>query len=533
MNDPTPKNEIKSGNIAAALAVMHSGVTSAYAYPGTPSTEIMEYLSRNMPAAFWSTNEKTALESALGVSYAGGRSFVSMKHVGLNVAADPFMSGANMKINGGIVIVVADDPGMHSSQNEQDTRYFADFARTPCFEPTTVQETYDMIREGFDISEKYNKLVVVRMTTRLSHSKGSLALRPPLQKMQKEVAKSQDWNVVPAFSKRNWQRVLDQYHMLESLSETIACNSVNTTKGEVGVITSGLGKQYFLEQKLNLPHLHVGFYPFPAAKIADFAKGLTKIYVIEEGYPYLERYLRGIIPPHQEILGKLNGTFPLAGELSPDTVAKGFGIQNDKETLEIARLENMPPRPPQLCKGCPHADSFTFIAEGIKGMDNVIVNADIGCYSLGSLPPFALPITLVDMGASIPMAKGAADSGKTAIGIIGDSTFMHSGMTGLVDCIANNSPVVIVILDNITTAMTGGQPQVIPGERIAEIVQAIGVDKDHIRILNPLPPHLEKNSAILREELDYPGVSVIISKRECIETLRKSVKMKKEAKNAV
>lgn len=520
--------EIKSGNESAALAVLHSGVNSAYAYPGTPSTEILTDLIKKMDNAHWCANEKTALESALGVSFNGRRSFVAMKHVGLNVAADPFLSGANMDINGGIVIVVADDPGMHSSQNEQDTRYYADFARTICLEPSDVQETYDMIRDGFELSEKFHKIVVIRMCTRLSHSKGKLFTKEPASNIcEKPISDAKKWNVVPAFGKKMWQRVIDEYPQLLECSENIKYNYEEKNDSKIGIITTGLAKQYYKETNLNFSHLHIGFYPFPQEKIKNFAENLDEIYVLEEGYPFIEKYLKGILPTKQKIYGKIDGTFNLVGELSPETVNKGLKINNEYENVSV-ELENIPNRPPQLCKGCPHADTFNFIGEVYKKQPDLVLNADIGCYSLGSLPPFNLPITLVDMGASIGMAKGAADCGKKSIAVIGDSTFIHSGLTGLVDCISNSTPIVIIILDNSVTAMTGGQPQILPSAALPEIVKAAGVLPEHIHTIVPLANQHEKNVEILEQELNYNGVSVIISKRECIEALRKS--LKKEAK---
>lgn len=520
------ESSICSGNEAAALAVLDAGVNAAYAYPGTPSTEIMENLLRLQAKAFWCANEKTAVESALGVSFAGGRSFAAMKHVGLNVAADPFMSGANLKINGGLVIVVADDPGMHSSQNEQDSRYYADFARIPCFEPATVQETYDMIRKAFALSEQQNKIVLVRMVTRLSHSKGLLKRASAESPTIKNPADAKDWNVVPAFGKRQWARVLENWPNLENISEASIYNPVFPAEAPTGVITTGLAGQYYLETAQNLPHLHLGFYPLPQKKIRDFVGKLSAVYVLEEGYPYLERYLRGIIPPDNlQIHGKLDGTFPLAGELNPDIV-NFSSLQKTPDNLP--QLENLPLRPPQLCTGCPHCDSFNFIKEAVAGTD-AILNADIGCYSLGSLPPFALPLTLVDMGAAIPMAKGASDLGRKALAIIGDSTFLHSGVTGLMDCVSANSPVTIIILDNQTTAMTGGQPQLLPSQRLTEIVKAVGVLPENLHELKLLGSEHNNNVATLKKCLHTPAVSVIIARRECIETARKRVKAQKQS----
>ncbi len=517
---------IKSGNECAALAVLHSGVSVAYSYPGTPSTEIMADLIKNMSNVKWNANEKTALEAALGVSYVGGRAFVSMKHVGLNVAADPFLSGANMRITGGLVIVVADDPGMHSSQNEQDTRYYADFARTICLEPSTVQETYDMIRDGFELSEKFHKIVVVRMCTRLSHSKGKVVLKDKVERTMLQQADFKGWNSVPNFSRNNWKYVVDNFHEVLANSESSDYNYSENMGAKKGVITTGLAKEYFLELGLNMPHFHIGCYPIPENRLSAFLQTLNEVYVIEEGYPYAERFIRGIIPTGVTVYGKLDKTFNDTGELTPDIIGKVFAVENNKEPLDL-KIEELPPRPPQLCKGCPHADTYTMVKEVFKKYPDLVINADIGCYSLGALPPFSLPITLVNMGAAIPMAKGAADCGKKSISIIGDSTFIHSGLTGVVDCVNNSTPTTIIVLDNSVTAMTGGQPQILPSETLPKIVEAIGVEKEHIHTIIPLPNNLENNIKILEGELNYNGVSVIFAKRECIEALRKAAKQKK------
>lgn len=522
------EKKIVSGNEAISLAVLDSFVSSSYAYPGTPSTEIMEYLRKNMKNAFWTTNEKTALESALGVSFIGKRAFVAMKHVGLNVASDPFLSGATLKINGGIVVLVADDPSMHSSQNEQDSRYYADFAKVPCFEPSNIQECFDMTKEAFNLSERLNKIVLIRTCTRLSHSKGILFTNKKEESyVEKKVATSTEWNVVPFFGKQNWARVLKEYPILEKTSENIFYNFTNEKKGDVGVITTGIAKEYFNEMHLtSFPHLHIGFYPFPKDKIKEFLKHLKKLYVIEEGYPYLERYIKGIADTKFNIHGKLDGTFNIQGELTPDIIKNGFHLNDNFSPSKLLPLDSLPTRPPQLCKGCPHRESFTIIKEVLLKNPDVIINSDIGCYSLGSLPPFSLPITLVDMGASISMAKGVSDSGKKAIAVIGDSTFFHSGLTGLIDAVASNSNIVVIILDNSTTAMTGGQPQILPSKRIQKIAIGIGVAKEHICLISPIPSKREENIKILETELKYFGVSVIISKQECIETLRKAIKNK-------
>jgi indolepyruvate ferredoxin oxidoreductase alpha subunit len=261
-------------------------------------------------------------------------------------------------------------------------------------------------------------------------------------------------------------------------------------------------------------------YPLPYGKIREFCGRLDKIYVIEEGYPFIERYLRGILPTKQKIIGKIDGNLPIIGELNPDLVRKM--LEPDYTAPKLAEPSfGMVGRPPQLCKGCPHGDTFNMLKSAVEKNKNIVVSGDIGCYSLGTLPPYSIPMTLVDMGASIPMAIGSAECGKDAVAVIGDGTFMHSGLTGLVECVAHGIPITIIILDNQTTAMTGGQPQILPSERIIEISKGIGVEEDHIITYDPLPNQHEKNVELLRKELNYKGVSVLIGKRECMETLRK------------
>ncbi|MDR3290028.1 MAG: hypothetical protein LBT02_01975 [Rickettsiales bacterium] len=514
------KKEIKGANEAVALAVLHSGVSDANAYPGTPSTEIMTYIIKNSKLGHWTSNEKVSLETALGVSYVGGRAFISMKHVGLNAAADPLLSGSTFKINGGVVIVVADDPSMYSSQNEQDSRYYADFARIPCLEPSTVQESYDMVRDAFEISEELNKPVIVKMTTRLSHSKDALIEREPLEKIIKPLGNPTDWNSVPAYSKKSYARSLSRIPDMEKIAETSKYNTCRNTNSKVGVITTGIAKEHYLELKNDLSHLHIGAYPIPQKLVQEFAKNLDEIIVIEEGYPYVERYLRGLLPTKQKIKGKVDGTLNFIGEMTTDAIRVALN-PNYKIPEAIKPDFSLVGRPPQLCTGCPHGDSFKVIKAVVEENKKIVVNGDIGCYSLGTLPPYNVPMTLVEMGSSIGMGIGSAICGKDVIAVIGDGTFIHSGMTSLVDCVANNLKITIIILDNQATAMTGGQPQILPSQRLAEIIKAIGVDAEHVKEFIPLPTKHNENVALLKQELAYNGVSVLIGKRECMETLRK------------
>ena len=520
------------GDEAIALAGVHAGLTSAYAYPGTPSTEILEYLLRysranGRPHAAWCTNEKTAYEEALGVSFAGRRAMTSMKHVGLNVAADPFMNSALVSVNGGLVVVVADDPGMHSSQNEQDSRCYADFARIVCLEPANQQEAYDMTREAFDLSERFRVPVLVRIVTRLAHSRAVVRVRPPLD--EKPVAKPStpgSWILLPANARRQWRALLERQQEFAAWSNACKWNHLrlNEDRRDLGVITTGIGRNYYVENLEDLgwlpSHLHVGAYPLPGDLLRRLASHVGRVLVLEEGYPILERQLRGIIPHTLEVLGKESGHLPPDGELTPDIARRALGLP-DRAGLAIEGL-TLPGRPPQLCAGCPHADSFDAIKQAVAEFQSTpIITSDIGCYTLGALPPYSALESCVCMGASVGMAKGAAEAGlKPAVALIGDSTFLHSGVTPLMDAVAANTDMTLIILDNGTTAMTGGQPTILPSSRIEQLVLGLGVNPAHFHVIEAHHRHTEENREIIHGELAYPGLSVIIAVRECIETLK-------------
>jgi indolepyruvate ferredoxin oxidoreductase alpha subunit len=523
--------QILLGDEAVALAAIHAGITQAYGYPGTPSTEIMEYLQEHRerhgtPFAVWGSNEKTAYEEAIGASFAGRRVLVTMKHVGLNVAADPFVNSALLDLKGGLVLAVADDPGMHSSQDEQDSRFFADFARVICLEPVNQQQAYDMTREAFDLSEKYKIPVMIRLVTRLSHSRaavetGEARQQNPLEKAADPTA----WQLIPAWARRQWKKLLDLQPEFMRWAENHPANTLTLVKGAaVGVITTGLGRNYFME---NLPemadkpsHLHIGTVPAPEDKIRALAASVKKIVVLEEGNPFVERFLRGYLPQGIVINGKLDGSVPLTGELDPDTIRPALGLA--PRAVNRPAATDIPGRPPQLCKGCPHEDTFNFIKEATGSFEKSIVTSDIGCYALGSLPPYSATETIICMGASITVAKGAAEAGHPHVcGVIGDSTFLHSGLTGLVDCVAHKAPVTIIIVDNDTVGMTGGQQTILPSNRLKEIVLGIGVEPEHFHVVPAHRKNHAENTGILKKELEYNGVSVIIAVRECIEHMRK------------
>ncbi|MDR2793347.1 MAG: indolepyruvate ferredoxin oxidoreductase, partial [Treponema sp.] len=472
------------GDEAVAMGALHAGISAAYGYPGTPSTEILEFLIAEYEnngetgtagfRASWCTNEKTALEAGLGVSFAGRRCIITMKHVGLNVSADPFVNGALLGIKGGLVIAVADDPGMHSSQNEQDSRFYAAFAMIPCLEPRNQQEAYAFTREAFDISERFHVPVLLRLATRLSHARAEVALQEG--QSQNLLSKSEnkgEWMLLPAYARKNYAALIEKQAVISAWSVQHNTLEIEDRDTSFVVITAGLGGNYYDENKAdfvkargrNPPmHLHINAYPLPVERIQTLCRKAEKALVIEEGQPFIEERLRGLLPQKIAIAGKLAGfdgekaPVPRYGELDPDTVRRALGLPPHANMLSCVDIPALPGRPPQLCRGCPHADSYETIKKAVAGLESVAVTSDIGCYSLGANPPYSVPETIVCMGASVGMAKGASDAGiKHVIGVIGDSTFLHSGITGLIDAVASNTNMTLIILDNSIVAMTGCQ----------------------------------------------------------------------------
>lgn len=508
------------GDEALAQGALDAGISGAYAYPGTPSTEILEYIQKVAPESVhsrWSANEKTALEAALGMSYAGKRAIVSMKHVGLNVAADPFVNAAIAGANGGLLIAVADDPSMHSSQNEQDSRFYADFALIPCLEPADPQEAYDMAGYGFELSERYHIPVLVRLVTRLAHSRAIVSPTSPQGENGLSLPEeASDYILLPANARRNYERLVRRQTGFTAESEKSPFNRFfDGEDRSFGIIASGLGYSYVRElfpDKLPHPFLKVSQYPLPLDLISKLVESCGEVLVIEEGYPFIEKRLCGLFP-NPRIHGRLDGTLPRTGELSPEAVAAALGVEMGP-AFEPSEL--VVPRPPALCPGCPHADTYRALTAALAGRGRVF--SDIGCYTLGALPPYEAIDTCIEMGASIGMAKGAADAGlHPAVAVIGDSTFAHSGMTGLLDCVQEGTPITVIILDNLTVGMTGGQPSQATN-RLEEICRGLGVNPAHIRVITPLPNEHDKNVKILKKEFDHPGPSVVIARRECVQT---------------
>jgi len=530
------------GDEAIAQAAIDAGMSGIFAYPGTPSTEITEYVQHSKQAqekgirSFWSANEKTAMESGLGVSYVGKRAMVCMKHVGLNVAADAFVNSAMTGANGGLVVVAADDPSMHSSQNEQDSRFYGKFAMMPILEPRNQQEAYDMVHYGFDLSERLSIPVLIRITTRLAHSRAGVERKP--DRKQNEISLSADLKqfvLLPAIARKRYKGLLASQALFIDDAEKSGFNAYEDGPDKsLGIITTGIAHNYLMEnypdRNIPYPVLRLTQYPVPRNMIKRLVDACDEILVLEEGAPMIEELLKGFLSIGLKVKGRLDGTVPRDGELNPNIVARALGLE-DTYGKDIPEL--VAARPPSLCVGCAHIDAYNALNEVLNEYTKGRVFSDIGCYTLGALEPFNAINTCVDMGASITMAKGAADVGFVpAVAVIGDSTFTHSGITGLLDAVNDNSFITVIIADNSTTGMTGGQKSSATG-KIEAICEAVGVHPDHIKVIKPLKKFHEENVKIMKEELAYQGVSVVIPRRECIQTLNRRMREKAKAKEAV
>lgn len=527
------------GDEAIGQAAIDAGLSGMYAYPGTPSTEIMEYIQASPLAAEknihreWSANEKTAVEAALGMSYTGKRTMVAMKHVGLNVAADGFVNAAMTGVNGGLVVVAADDPSMHSSQNEQDSRFYGKFAFVPIFEPSNQQEAYDMVFTAFEVSEKYRLPVLFRITTRLAHSRSAVMQKETLQ--QKKFSFPSDLRqfvLLPAIARKKYKGLLANYASLAADADYQKFNWYDDGEDKsLGIIACGLAYNYLAENfrdgDCRHPLLKIGFYPVQEELLARISNECDEVLVLEEGFPFVEEQMKGYPVLNKKIKGRLDGSLPRDGELNPDLVAKALGLESEygQDIPDIVSK-----RPPSLCRGCGHSDMYNALNEAMEEYGPGRVFSDIGCYTLGALPPYNAINSCVDMGASVTMAVGAADGGMfPSVAVIGDSTFTHSGMTGLLDAVIKDSPVTVIISDNSTTGMTGGQ-QSHATDRLEEICLGLGVKKEHLKVIIPLRKNHGENTGIIKEELAYKGVSVIIAQRECIQTAARRKKKEHEKK---
>ena len=532
------------GDEAIAQGALDAGLSGVYAYPGTPSTEITEYIQLSPLArergvhSRWSTNEKTAMEEALGMSFMGKRALVCMKHVGMNVCADPFVNSGMTGVNGGVVVLVADDPSMHSSQDEQDSRFYGKFAMVPTFEPSSQQEAYDMMSVAFDYSERVCLPVLMRVTTRMAHSRAVVEVKsePRQENELNYQAVAANWVLLPANARKRNDKVTAQQRELEDDAAASTFNIyVEGHDHQLGIIASGIGFNYVNEcfpEGSPYPILKISQYPLPRKLVRRMMAECSEVLIVEEGQPFIEDIVRGV-GDSTAIHGKLNGTLPRTGELNPDVVKKAFAkistLKSQFSNLDecFAPCEDVAPRPPALCQGCGHRDVYAALNEVLKEYDNPRVFGDIGCYTLGFLPPFRAIHSCVDMGASITMAKGAADAGQwPAVAVIGDSTFTHSGMTGLLDAINENADITVIISDNLTTGMTGGQDSA-GTNKFEAICRGLGLSDEHLRVVVPLPKNMPEITQAIRDEINYHGTSVIIPRRECMQTLQRHLKAKK------
>ena len=524
------------GDEAIAQGALDAGLSGVYAYPGTPSTEITEYIQNSKLAVErnvhrrWCCNEKTAMEAALGMSFMGKRALVCMKQVGLNVCADPFVNSGMTGVNGGLVVLVADDPSMHSSQDEQDSRFYGKFAMIPTLEPSTQQEAYDMMEMAYALSEEVCLPVLMRVTTRMAHSRAVVEVKetPRAENELNYNAQASHWVLLPGNARRRNVTVTGQQADLERRAVESEYNKyVDGPDHKMGIIATGIAYNYLMEcypDGCPYPVLKISQYPMPKELINRMTAECDEVLIAEEGQPFVEDLVRGVMPGNAVIKGRLTGELPRTGELSPDAIKRALGI----EVCEgYASCDDVAPRPPALCQGCGHRDVYTALNEVLKDYPNARVFGDIGCYTLGFMPPFKAIHSCVDMGASITMAKGASDAGQwPAVAIIGDSTFTHSGMTGLLDAINENANITVIISDNLTTGMTGGQDSAGTG-KFEDICRGLGMTDEHLKVVVPLPKNMPEITQVMRDEINYRGTSVIIPRRECMQTLQRHLKQKK------
>jgi len=509
---------LMSGNEAIARGAYEYGVTFASAYPGTPSTEITEEFSKyDGVYAEWSPNEKVALEVSIGAAIAGAKAMAVMKHVGVNVAADPLFTVSYTGTNGGLVIITADDPSLHSSQNEQDNRNYARFAKIPMIEPADSQEAKDYIKLAFQISETFDTPVFLRSTTRVSHSKSVVELEEPVpRKDTTSIQHNRDkYVMVPAKARLRRIEVEKRMEKLKEFAETFPENHIELNDDDVGIITAGMCYNYAKDAFPNYSYLKLGMVnPLPVKMIREFASKVKKLYVVEELDPFIEDQVRAL---GIDVVGK--AIFPYTNEFDPGVIEASMTGTSAGAPLELPLT--IPMRPPNLCPGCPHRGLFY-----VLGRTKAFVSGDIGCYTLSFMKPLEGIDSCVCMGASIGMAHGMSkalgEKGKgKIIGVIGDSTFIHSGITSLLNTVYNRSDVVIVICDNRTTAMTGMQDHPATGSTLqkqktkeldfAALGKALGIDSVHV--VNPL--NLEAMKAVVKEELSQDGPSLVISQAPC------------------
>lgn len=513
------------GNEAVARGAYEAGCTVAAAYPGTPSTEITEYIAKyDEIYSEWSPNEKVALEVAIGASIGGARAICAMKHVGLNVAADPLFTVSYTGVNGGLVIMVADDPGMHSSQNEQDSRFYARSSKVPMLEPSDSQECKDYVKSAFEISEKFDCPVIVRLTTRVSHSQSVVEISEKENFQLKDYVKDAGkYVMMPAMARKRHVEVEKRMAALREFSNSSELNKVEINSQEIGIITSGISYQYVREAAPDASVLKLGMvYPIPEKLILDFASRVKTLYVVEELEPFFENQ---ILKMGIKVVGKEK--LPVIGELSAQLIAEKL-FDKKIETPELPSAQTIPVRPPVMCPGCPHRGVF-YVLKKLR----LNVSGDIGCYTLGALSPNECMDTCICMGASIGVAHGmekarGGDFRKRTVAVIGDSTFIHSGITGLIDVVYNKGNSTVIILDNSITGMTGHQHNpttgyTIKGEPTKQVdlellCKAVGIER--VTVVDPF--NVKEFEKVVKAEIEADEPSVIISQRPC--ALLKNVK---------
>ncbi|WP_346916341.1 indolepyruvate ferredoxin oxidoreductase subunit alpha [Clostridium sp.] len=517
------KKVIMTGNEAIARGAYEAGCHVASAYPGTPSTEILENFALYKGVyAEWAPNEKVGFEVASGASIGGARALTTMKHVGLNVAADPLFTMAYEGVNGGFVVITADDPGMHSSQNEQDNRFYAPHAKVAMIEPSNSQECLEYMKEAYEISEKFDTLVLFRVTTRISHSKTVVEVGDKQAVEVKPYEKNiKKYIMTPGHSKIKHYEVEERLEKLRQYSNSTKLNRMEIGDTKIGIITSGISYEYCKEVfGDNASYLKIGFsYPLPDEMIKEFATKVEKLYVVEENDPYLENAVKAL---GINCIGK--EVIPICEELNPAIIRRG--ILGEENKITYTTDTNPPSRPPVLCPGCPHRGIFYAVSK----YKDVIASGDIGCYTLGMNAPLSVTDTVICMGASISAGVGmerasivANREGKKVFAFIGDSTFFHSGVTGLIESVYNNTPIVTVILDNRITGMTGHQENPGTGKTlqnreapmvdIEALVLACGIKKENIRVVDPYK--IEETSKAVKEAHDSTEPFVIITKQPC------------------
>jgi indolepyruvate ferredoxin oxidoreductase alpha subunit len=516
-----------SGNEAIALGAFEAGVRVGTGYPGTPSTEILENLT-TYPGVYteWSVNEKVALEVAIGAAITGARSLATMKHVGLNVAADPLFTASYIGVRAGLVIACADDPNMHSSQNEQDNRNYAFAAKVPMVEPSDSQEAKDFTVRAFDLSEKYDTPVILRSTTRISHSKSVVTPSDTPMRDDSPLRFERDihkYVMIPAYARTRHVEVEKRMRRLEHDVNSFDLNRVEMGDRGLGIITSGISYTYVKEAHPDASILKLGMvFPLPETVIADFCSKVERVLVVEELDPFIELRVRAM---GLDVEGKRY--FPMTGELNPDLVRTPLQKEGFMAESTVKPLQNeyqLPPRPPSLCPGCPHRTVFKTLHKL-----GLTVTGDIGCYTLGALPPFTSMDTCVDMGASITIAQGieiAEGEGgeKRTVAVLGDSTFSHMGLPGLLNAAYNKRNSLIIVLDNGTTAMTGMQPNPLSGERIngeetvvldyQKLGEAVGMQPENIAVVDAYKP--AEIEEVIDRMVKQEALSLLVVKGLCV-----------------